>query len=128
MVFKFCIYLQIIDVTIPPFAIMIIFFTIVMLQFGVQFWKRISPRSYNLATLFLMWLFPGALSILALNVFWRFFITWVLFTCVTAYLLYLASRPVLSENTPRFLTRVCLFNFLAKFMHGFTWFMKLPTF
>jgi RING finger protein 121 len=47
-----------------------------------------------------MWLVPCILSIQ--KQFWRFLVTWIVFTLISAYIWSLSSRPHISGKTPRF--------------------------
>jgi len=98
---------------IPGFIVLVVFASIIGLQFLVQLWKRVSPKSYNAVTLFLMWLIPALLSFSAITIFWRFAAVWLFYTVVSLYLFYLASRPTLAEDTPRYVSQIINLGFFA---------------
>lgn len=77
-----------------------IFFMVLCLQFLVQYWKTYHIKSYNYVTLFLMWTFPAILSFYLY--FWRMVIIWTLFSLVSIYMGYLATRKPLNLKTPRY--------------------------
>lgn len=87
----------------PPAIPMLVLFglllTIIILQFLVQTWKKKHPKSFNFVTLIFMWLFPGVVSLF--SGFYRMLLLWILYTGVSAYLFYLATRKPLGETTPR---------------------------
>lgn len=73
---------------------------LVVAQIILVTWKRKHFKSYQFATLLSMWLVPCILSIQ--KQFWRFLVTWIVFTLISAYIWSLSSRPHISGKTPRF--------------------------
>ena len=68
---------------------------------------------FQMVTLLGVWLIP---VILALRLsYWRMLFVWTVFSCVTSYLLYLASRKPLAQTTPRTVYRY--FDVLYKVRH-----------
>lgn len=56
-------------------------------------------RSYQTVTLFGLWIIPIATSIYFS--FWRMIIVWSVFSAITAFVIFKATRRKLSVNTPR---------------------------
>lgn len=88
---------------------------------GVIFWKRFHPRSFLRLTLFGVWILPFGVatweahnihpfdSVIFLLCFCRYTRTWgrmvvlcAIFTAITAYLFFKASRKPLDKRTPRY--------------------------
>ncbi|OPJ80333.1 RING finger protein 121 [Patagioenas fasciata monilis] len=80
--------------------VLILIATLVVAQLLLVQWKQRHPRSYNMVTLFQMWVVPLYFTI-KLN-WWRFLVIWVLFSAVTAFVTFRATRKPLVQTTPRF--------------------------
>jgi len=68
-------------------------------QIGIVLWKQKSPRTYMKITLLGFWLIPFGISVT--QRYWRMITLWTLFTSVSAFLLYKATRRPLERTTPR---------------------------
>ncbi|XP_061299710.1 E3 ubiquitin ligase RNF121 isoform X2 [Pezoporus flaviventris] len=79
--------------------VLILIATLVVAQLLLVQWKQRHPRSYNMVTLFQMWVVPLYFTI-KLN-WWRFLVIWVLFSAVTAFVTFRATRKPLVQTTPR---------------------------
>lgn len=62
---------------------------------------KTSFRSYQAVTLFGLWLIPLATSVYF--VFWRMVIIWTVFSCITIFVIFRATRKRISVKTPRYL-------------------------
>lgn len=86
-----------------PFAAVLTFYavlvTMVMAQTGLFWWKKNHKRSYELVTLFGLWVFP-AITCVVLK-FWRFLLVWIVFTGITGHLLSLCLAKPMDRTTPR---------------------------
>uniref|UniRef100_A0A4V0Y8N4 Putative ring-containing e3 ubiquitin ligase n=1 Tax=Rhodnius prolixus TaxID=13249 RepID=A0A4V0Y8N4_RHOPR len=78
--------------------VIIFFVTIIVAQIGLVEWKRRYPKSYQLVTLAAMWIIPMCLSIK--NQWWRFIFLWLVFSCITAFIVKKAIEKPISGNTP----------------------------
>ncbi|XP_017587209.1 PREDICTED: RING finger protein 121 isoform X7 [Corvus brachyrhynchos] len=85
--------------------VLILIATLVVAQLLLVQWKQRHPRSYNMVTLFQMWVVPLYFTI-KLN-WWRFLVIWVLFSAVTAFVTFRATRKPLVQTTPRFVCCSC---------------------
>ncbi|XP_007910475.2 RING finger protein 121 [Callorhinchus milii] len=79
--------------------VLILIITLVLAQILLVQWKQRHPKSYNLVTLFQMWVVP--LYFTAKLHWWRFLIIWTLFSAVTAIITFRATRKPLDRSTPR---------------------------
>ncbi|XP_072900470.1 E3 ubiquitin ligase RNF121 isoform X1 [Hemitrygon akajei] len=79
--------------------VLILIVTLVVAQILLVQWKQRHPRSYNLVTLFQMWVVP--LYFTAKLHWWRFLVIWVLFSVITAFITFRATRKPLERTTPR---------------------------
>ncbi|XP_066444497.1 E3 ubiquitin ligase RNF121 isoform X2 [Eleutherodactylus coqui] len=79
--------------------VLILIATLVVAQLLLVQWKQRHPRSYNMVTLFQMWIVPVYFTV-KLH-WWRFLGIWVLFSLITAFITYKATRKPLEQTTPR---------------------------
>ncbi|XP_029375394.1 RING finger protein 121 [Xiphias gladius] len=79
--------------------VLILIVTLVVAQLVLVQWKQRHPKSYNLVTLFQMWVVP--LYFTTKLHWWRFLTTWFIFSVITAYISYRATRKPLACTTPR---------------------------
>jgi len=86
-----------------PMAAVLTFYAVlicmVMAQTGLFWWKKNHKRSYELVTLFGLWVFP-AITCMVLK-FWRFLLVWLAFSAFTGYLLSLCLAKPMDRSTPR---------------------------
>uniref|UniRef100_UPI00358E9544 E3 ubiquitin ligase Rnf121-like isoform X1 n=1 Tax=Myxine glutinosa TaxID=7769 RepID=UPI00358E9544 len=79
--------------------VLVLLGTMVMAQIFLVQWKQRHQRSYNLATLFQMWAVP--LYFTMKLYWWRFLSLWGMFSVITSYIIFRATRKPLSGTTPR---------------------------
>ncbi|XP_027010113.1 RING finger protein 121 isoform X2 [Tachysurus fulvidraco] len=79
--------------------VLILIVTLVIAQLVLVQWKQRQARSYNLVTLFQMWVVP--LYFTTKLHWWRFLVTWFIFSIVTAFITFRATRKPLECTTPR---------------------------
>lgn len=79
--------------------ILILFGTIMVAQVLLYVWRQRHPRSYTAITLLGLWGIPMFFSIRLY--FWRMILVWTLFSIVTIFVMFKATRKKISVNTPR---------------------------
>ncbi|XP_071995390.1 E3 ubiquitin ligase RNF121 isoform X2 [Engystomops pustulosus] len=79
--------------------VLILIATLVVAQLLLVQWKQRHPRSYNMVTLFQMWIVPVYFTV-KLH-WWRFLGIWIIFSLITAFITYRATRKPLEQTTPR---------------------------
>ncbi|KAH0625338.1 hypothetical protein JD844_033865 [Phrynosoma platyrhinos] len=79
--------------------VLILIATLVVAQLLLVQWKQRHPRSYNMVTLFQMWVVPLYFTVKLR--WWRFLVIWVFFSAVTAFVTFRATRKPLVQTTPR---------------------------
>uniref|UniRef100_G3SVI1 Ring finger protein 175 n=1 Tax=Loxodonta africana TaxID=9785 RepID=G3SVI1_LOXAF len=79
--------------------ILIFFCALVIAQVVLVQWRQRHRRSYNLVTLLQMWVVPLYFTIKLYG--WRFLSLWGMFSVMTSYVLFRATRKPLSGRTPR---------------------------
>ena len=83
--------------------ILILFGSIMVAQVLLFVWRQRHPRSYTAVTLLGLWVIPFVFSIKLY--FWRMILVWTLFSAVTAFVMFKATRKKISVNTPRYICR-----------------------
>ncbi|KAK2184828.1 hypothetical protein NP493_251g02049 [Ridgeia piscesae] len=79
--------------------VLILLATLAVAQLVLVQWKQRHFKSYQVATLMGMWLVP---IVLCLKFhWWRFIIIWSIFSVITAFIAFRATRKPLSGSTPR---------------------------
>lgn len=77
----------------------ILFVVLVIAQVALIKWRQHHFRSYQLATLVGMWAIP---LLICLKLVWfRFAVAWLVFSLVSAYFCYMATRKPIAPKTPR---------------------------
>ncbi|XDV14635.1 hypothetical protein PO909_014855 [Leuciscus waleckii] len=79
--------------------VLILIATLVVAQIVLVQWKQRHGRSYNMVTLLQMWVVPLYFTIKLY--WWRFLSTWGMFSVITSYVIFRATRKPLSCRTPR---------------------------
>ena len=79
--------------------ILILFGSIMVAQVLLYVWRQRHRRSYTAATLLGLWVIPLVFSVKMF--FWRMVVVWTLFSVVTIFVTYKATRKKISVNTPR---------------------------
>uniref|UniRef100_A0A8C5MD42 E3 ubiquitin ligase Rnf121 n=1 Tax=Leptobrachium leishanense TaxID=445787 RepID=A0A8C5MD42_9ANUR len=79
--------------------VLILIATLVVAQLILVQWKQRHSRSYNMVTLFQMWIVPVYFTV-KLH-WWRFLAVWIIFSIVTAFITFRATRKPLEQTTPR---------------------------
>ncbi|XP_043556120.1 RING finger protein 175-like isoform X4 [Chiloscyllium plagiosum] len=82
--------------------VLILIATLVIAQIVLVQWKQHHCRSYNLVTLLQMWIVPLYFTVKLY--WWRFLSTWGMFSVITSYVIFRATRKPLSGRTPRIKT------------------------
>ncbi|ELK25353.1 RING finger protein 175, partial [Myotis davidii] len=83
--------------------ILIFLSTLIIAQIVLVQWRQRHGRSYNLVTLLQMWVVPLYFTIKLY--WWRFLSMWGMFSVITSYILFRATRKPLSGRTPRIKAR-----------------------
>ena len=79
--------------------ILILFGSIMVAQVLLYVWRQRHPRSYTTITLLGLWAIPIVFSVRLF--FWKMIIVWTLFSAITIFVMYKATRKKISVNTPR---------------------------
>ena len=80
--------------------ILILFGSIMVAQVLLYVWRQRHPRSYTALTLLGLWAIPIFFSIKLY--FWRMIVVWTLFSIITGFVMFKATRKKISVNTPRY--------------------------
>ncbi|KAF4011956.1 hypothetical protein G4228_003800 [Cervus hanglu yarkandensis] len=83
--------------------ILVFLCALVIAQVVLVRWRQRHGRSYNLVTLLQMWVVPLYFTIKLY--WWRFLSMWGMFSVITSYILFRATRKPLSGRTPRIKAR-----------------------
>ncbi|CAI5445804.1 unnamed protein product [Caenorhabditis angaria] len=86
---------------------LILIITLVVGQIFLVQWKRRHFKSYQFCTLLGMWSIP--VYVCTTRSWYRFLITWVIFTIASTFIWMKASAPQVSGSTPRFVYKWFLF-------------------
>ncbi|VDK50923.1 unnamed protein product [Anisakis simplex] len=86
---------------------LILIVTLVVAQIALVQWKKRHFKSYQLCTLLGMWLIP--VFVCVQREWWRFLVTWVLYSVFSTFIWFKATRPQISGTTPRFVYTWFLF-------------------
>ncbi|XP_018775683.1 RING finger protein 121 isoform X8 [Serinus canaria] len=103
--------------------VLILIATLVVAQLLLMQWKQRHPRSYNMVTLFQMWVVPLYFTV-KLN-WWRFLVIWVLFSAVTAFVTFRATRKPLVQTTPRLVYKWFLLIYKISYATGIVGYMAV---
>ncbi|XP_033103768.1 RING finger protein 121-like isoform X2 [Anneissia japonica] len=79
--------------------VLILISVLIVAQVLLVQWKQRRYKSYQAVTLLGMWLIPFFFTINAH--WWRFLVTWIVFSIITGYIIFKATRKPLPGNTPR---------------------------
>lgn len=79
--------------------ILILIGTIIVAQIVVATWKSRHYKSYSIFTMIAMWVIPVIVSLK--NQWWRFIISWLIFTVCTAIIIRKSTLKPISVTTPR---------------------------
>lgn len=79
--------------------VLILFATLAVMQVVLYKWKTSHYRSYQFVTLFGMWLFPFIFNVRA--GWYRMITVWSLFTLITVFIIWKATKSPLTPYTPR---------------------------
>ncbi|XP_026240487.2 RING finger protein 175 [Urocitellus parryii] len=96
--------------------ILIFLCTLVVAQVVLVQWRQRHGRSYNLATLLQMWVVPLYFTIKLY--WWRFLSMWGMFSVITSYILFRATRKPLSGRTPRLVYKWFLLIYKLSYAFG----------
>ncbi|XP_019355931.1 E3 ubiquitin ligase RNF121 isoform X2 [Alligator mississippiensis] len=103
--------------------VLILIATLVVAQLLLVQWKQRHPRSYNMVTLFQMWVVPLYFT-MKLH-WWRFLVIWVLFSTVTAFITFRATRKPLVQTTPRLVYKWFLLIYKMSYATGIVGYMAV---
>uniref|UniRef100_A0A8C9L3E6 Ring finger protein 121 n=1 Tax=Pavo cristatus TaxID=9049 RepID=A0A8C9L3E6_PAVCR len=103
--------------------VLILIATLVVAQLLLVQWKQRHPRSYNMVTLFQMWVVPLYFTIKLY--WWRFLVIWVLFSAVTAFVTFKATRKPLVQTTPRLVYKWFLLIYKMSYATGIVGYMAV---
>uniref|UniRef100_A0A914UVQ3 RING-type domain-containing protein n=2 Tax=Plectus sambesii TaxID=2011161 RepID=A0A914UVQ3_9BILA len=78
---------------------LILIVTLVVAQVALVQWKKRHFKSYQVATLLGMWLIP--VFVCVQRGWWRFLVTWCIYSLLSSYVWFRATRPQMSGTTPR---------------------------
>ncbi|XP_054262681.1 E3 ubiquitin ligase Rnf121 isoform X1 [Macrosteles quadrilineatus] len=79
--------------------VFILLITVIVAQVILVEWKKRHQKSYQLATLFGMWIIP--LGMCLKNQWWRFIFLWLVFSCITGLIVRKAVEKPIQGTTPR---------------------------
>lgn len=96
--------------------LLILFLTMIVVQVILFEWKRRSVRTYQMVTLFAMWIIPVVLSIN--NHYWRFIFFWLVFTCITGLVFRKAIENPIQKRTPRLVYKWFYFVYIFSYALG----------
>ncbi|XP_028377820.1 RING finger protein 175 [Phyllostomus discolor] len=96
--------------------ILIFFSTLIVAQIVLVQWRQRHGRSYNLVTLLQMWVVPLYFTIKLY--WWRFLSMWGMFSVITSYILFRATRKPLSGRTPRLVYKWFLLIYKLSYAFG----------
>lgn len=80
--------------------ILILFGSILVAQIILFVWRQKHFKSYQIVTLFGLWVIPVVVCVKAR--FWLMLTVWSVFSTVTVFILFKASRRRISGYTPRY--------------------------
>ncbi|XP_074228656.1 uncharacterized protein LOC105083277 isoform X3 [Camelus bactrianus] len=103
--------------------VLILIATLVVAQLLLVQWKQRHPRSYNMVTLFQMWVVPLYFTV-KLH-WWRFLVIWILFSAVTAFVTFRATRKPLVQTTPRLVYKWFLLIYKISYATGIVGYMAV---
>ncbi|XP_054410584.1 RING finger protein 175 isoform X3 [Pongo abelii] len=96
--------------------ILIFLCVLVIAQIVLVQWRQRHGRSYNLVTLLQMWVVPLYFTIKLY--WWRFLSMWGMFSVITSYILFRATRKPLSGKTPRLVYKWFLLIYKLSYAFG----------
>ncbi|KAM5230051.1 RING finger protein 175 isoform 2-T2 [Hipposideros larvatus] len=96
--------------------ILIFLCILIIAQIVLVQWRKRHGRSYNLVTLLQMWVVPLYFTIKLY--WWRFLSMWGLFSLITSYILFRATRKPLSGRTPRLVYKWFLLIYKLSYAFG----------
>ncbi|XP_049791887.1 RING finger protein 121 [Schistocerca nitens] len=94
--------------------ILILAVTLVVAQVALVEWKKRHFRSYQFITLLALWIIPQVMSLQ--NRWWRFIFLWLLFSCITGFIVRKAMQKPILGTTPRLVYK--WFYFLYKLSYA----------
>ncbi|KAK9402693.1 RING finger protein [Crotalus adamanteus] len=103
--------------------VLILIATLVVAQLLLVQWKQRHPRSYNMVTLFQMWVVPLYFTV-RLH-WWRFLGIWVVFSAMTAFVTFRATRKPLVQTTPRLVYKWFLLIYKISYATGIVGYMAV---
>nr|XP_031536813.1 uncharacterized protein LOC102537798 isoform X4 [Vicugna pacos] len=103
--------------------VLILIATLVVAQLLLVQWKQRHPRSYNMVTLFQMWVVPLYFTV-KLH-WWRFLVIWILFSAITAFVTFRATRKPLVQTTPRLVYKWFLLIYKISYATGIVGYMAV---
>ncbi|XP_013398510.1 RING finger protein 121-like [Lingula anatina] len=95
---------------------LILITTLIVAQVVLVQWKQRHFKSYQIATLLGMWIIPVGFCIKF--GWWRFIVIWIIFSIVTLFVTYRATRKPISGTTPRLVYKWFLLIYKASYGFG----------
>ncbi|XP_076995862.1 RING finger protein 175 isoform X2 [Tamandua tetradactyla] len=96
--------------------ILIFLCSLVIAQVVLVQWRQRHGRSYNLVTLLQLWVVPLYFTIKLY--WWRFLSMWGMFSVITSYIIFRATRKPLSGRTPRLVYKWFLLIYKLSYAFG----------
>lgn len=81
--------------------------SMIVSQIILMIWKKKHVASYQKVTLVGLWIIPFMISFH--KFWWRFLLSWAIFTAASSYIWYLQTRQIISGKTPRLVYKYFLF-------------------
>ncbi|KAG2465461.1 RING finger protein 175 [Erpetoichthys calabaricus] len=103
--------------------VLILIAALVIAQIVLVQWKQRHCRSYNLVTLLQMWVIPLYFTVKLY--WWRFLSTWGMFSVITSYVIFRATRKPLSGRTPRMVYKWFLLIYKLSYAVGILGYMAI---
>ncbi|XP_057582943.1 RING finger protein 175 [Hippopotamus amphibius kiboko] len=103
--------------------ILIFLCALVIAQIVLVQWRQRHGRSYNLVTLLQMWVVPLYFTIKLY--WWRFLSMWRMFSVITSYILFRATRKPLAGRTPQLVYKWFLLIYKLSYAFGVVGYLSI---
>ncbi|XP_008209281.1 RING finger protein 121 isoform X1 [Nasonia vitripennis] len=106
---------------------LILIVTVIVSEVILITWKQRHYKSYQLITLFGMWIIPLGMCIR--NLWWRFIFLWLVFSCITGLIVRKTVQRPMQGTTPRLVYKWFYFIYKLSYFLGIVgYFVMLATF